>query len=173
MIGTRTKIQSLVGVSQPLTNVSHQSNSVPTQMKRSTSERTAKFVLVIDNSPTIQRIVEMVLSREGYELECFSNGIDALKWLMSPDARTPDIMLVDLTYSKSGGLELIQQCRSKERFIRTDYVILSRSDAIVDRLKARLVGAAAYITKPFTTQELVTVVCTLIANQTTHGESDQ
>lgn len=120
----------------------------------------SKFVLVIDDSPTIRKVVEMTLCREGYETRLFHDGIEAMRWCAGPEARTPDLMLVDLSLPKMDGYSVIQKFKAKPRFAETICIILSQRDGVVDRLKGRMVGAAAYITKPFTTQELVTTIQT-------------
>lgn len=122
-----------------------------------------EFILLIDDSPTIRRVVEMLLRQEGYEIRSFHDGIDAMKWCAGPEARIPDLMLVDLGLPKMDGYDVIQKFKAKPRFANTICVILSERDGIVDKLKGRMVGATAYLTKPFTSQELVTAVQTSLA----------
>lgn len=119
-----------------------------------------EFILLIDDSPTIRRVVEMLLRQEGYEIRSFHDGIDAMKWYAKPEARTPDLMLVDLGLPKIDGYDVIQKFKAKPRFANTVCIILSERDGVVDKLKGRMVGATAYITKPFTSRELVTAVQT-------------
>ncbi len=123
----------------------------------------SEFILVIDDSPTIRKVVEMLLRQEGYEIRSFCDGIDAMRWCAGPEARTPDLMLVDLGLPKMDGYDVIQKFKAKPRFANTTCIILSQRDGTVDKLKGRIVGAAAYITKPFTSQELVAVVQTSLA----------
>lgn len=117
-----------------------------------------KLILVIDDSLTIRKIVEMTLDREGYQHQSFCDGIEAMRWFARPEARTPDLMFVDLGLPKMDGYGVIQKFKAKPRFAETVCIILSRRDGLVDKLKGKMVGAAGYITKPFTTQELVTTV---------------
>jgi twitching motility two-component system response regulator PilG len=122
-----------------------------------------EFILVIDDSPTIRRVVEMLLRQEGYEIQSFRDGVDAMRWCAMPESRTPDLMLVDLGLPKMDGYDVIQKFKAKPRFANTICIILSQRDGVVDKLKGRMVGAVAYITKPFTSRELVTVVQTALA----------
>ena len=61
------------------------------------------------------------------------------------------------------GYEVARCLKSRPKFSKTVIVMLTRRDGIVDRLKGRLAGARAYITKPFTTQDIVSVTRSLLA----------
>lgn len=128
------------------------------QHERGLPLSTGKFVLLIDNSPTVRHIVEHTLRREGYEVQSFRDGIDAMRWFAEPEARTPDLMLVSLSLPKMDGYEVIQKFKAKPRFAHTTCIILSQRESAVDKLKGIMVGADASITKPFTTQQLLAAV---------------
>jgi twitching motility two-component system response regulator PilG len=138
---------------------------VPLQVEGYHFSPSGKFILIIDDSPTIQRIVEMTLRREGHEIRPFGDGVEAMRWFARPEARVPDLMLVDLGLPKIDGYDVIQKFKAKPCFADTVCIILSRRDGIVDKLKGKIVGATAYITKPFTTQELVTTIQTSMASK--------
>src|SRR6266699_1804728 len=92
------------------------------------------FVMVIDDSSTIRKILETCLHRAGYEVKSFQDGAEALRWCGAPVARIPALVLVDVGLPKLDG------------------------DGVLDRLKGRLAGAHAYLTKPFKTDEVVAIV---------------
>ena len=117
-----------------------------------------KLILVIDDSLTIRTVVEISLHREGYEVVCASSGETALHWLVSREARVPDLILVDLNLPQMDGYSVIQRLRTQSVFKSVPIVIISRRDGMPDKLKGRLVGANGYLVKPFTMQELVSVV---------------
>ena len=117
-----------------------------------------QFVIVIDDSPTVRKIVEICLRRAGYEVKSFSDGVEALCWLTTAQARVPALVLVDLGLPKLDGYEVIRLCKARSVCEQTVFVIVSRRDGVLDRLKGRLVGASAYLTKPFKTAELVAVI---------------
>jgi twitching motility two-component system response regulator PilG len=116
------------------------------------------LVLLIEDSPTVRKIVEICLRREGLEVLSFPDGVQAMRWLHEPGSRSPQLVLLDLTLPKMDGFTLARYFRSRPLLHGTPIIILSRREGVLDRLKARLVGAQAYITKPFTTQELLAVV---------------
>jgi DNA-binding response OmpR family regulator len=117
-----------------------------------------KLVLVIDDSITICKIIEVCLHRAGYEVKCFPDGVQAMQWLHSGEARTPDLIFVDLGLPKMDGYSVIRHFRAEPAFGQTIFVIISRRDGKIDKLKGRLVGAHAYLTKPFKTAELLAIV---------------
>ena len=118
-----------------------------------------KLVMVIDDSPTVRKIVEVSLRREGLEVVSFPDGIEALRAVTNHQMeRVPDLVVLDIDLPKMNGYEIARYLRSKPQWSRTVIVILSRHDGVIDRLKARLAGTQAYLTKPFTTQMIVDVV---------------
>lgn len=118
----------------------------------------SKLIMVIDDSATVRKIVETCLSREGFEVKGFGDGIEAMRWLMEPHSRVPDLVLLDIGLPKMDGYEVAHRLKSKPHFGNTVIVMLSRRDGVIDRLKGRLAGAKDYITKPFRTQEIIAVV---------------
>ena len=118
-----------------------------------------KLVMVIDDSPTVRKIVEVSLRREGLDVVSFPDGIEALRAVTNRQLdRIPDLIVLDIDLPKMNGYEIARYLRSKPQWSRTVIVILSRHDGVIDRLKARLAGTQAYLTKPFTTQMIVDVV---------------
>ncbi len=117
----------------------------------------SKFVMVIDDSATVCKIIETSLRREGYEVRYFTDGIQAMQWLIMPEAHIPDLVFVDLCLPKMDGYEVIQRLKAKSSFARTIFVIISRRDGLVDKLKGRLAGAKTYLTKPMKIQDILTI----------------
>ena len=118
----------------------------------------SKLVMVIDDSATVRKIVETCLGREGFEVLGFPDGFDAIRWLASPQARVPDLVILDIGLPKMDGYEVARRLKTKSQFSNTVIVMLSRRDGVIDKLKGRLAGAKDYLTKPFKTQELISVI---------------
>lgn len=117
----------------------------------------AQLVMVIDDSAVIRKIVEIALNRAGYEVKSFSEGREAWRWLNSTEARIPELVVVDLILPKMDGYQIIRLLKAHPAFAHTIFVILSKRDGTLDRLKGRLAGAHIYLTKPFKTDQLVTM----------------
>jgi twitching motility two-component system response regulator PilG len=121
-----------------------------------------KFILVIDDSATVRKILETCLRRESFQVESFHDGIEAIRWLTEPQARIPDLVWLDIGLPKMDGYEVARCLKTRPKFSKTVIVMLTRRDGIVDRLKGRLAGARAYMTKPFKTQDIVSVTRSLL-----------
>lgn len=118
----------------------------------------SKLVMVIDDSPTVRKIVETCLKREGFAVVAFADGIEALQSLTHPQARIPDLVVLDIGLPKMDGYEIARRLKTKSQFSNTIIIMLSRRDGIIDRLKGRLAGAREYLIKPFKTQDLINVI---------------
>jgi twitching motility two-component system response regulator PilG len=117
--------------------------------------------MVIDDSPTVRKIIEVSLRREGLEVVSYSDGVEALRAVTTRQLdRLPDLLFLDIDLPKMNGFEIARHLRSKPQWNRTVIVMVSRHDGIIYRLKARLAGVQVYLTKPFTTQMIVDVVTT-------------
>lgn len=124
------------------------------QVEPQRSAHMGKFVLVIDQSLTVQKVIEMMLLREGYRIRSFGNGIEAMRWFAKPEASIPDLMLVEFELPKMDGCEVIQKFKTKTRFASTACILLSRREQMPESFKS----PGAVLRKPFTAQELVGVV---------------
>jgi twitching motility two-component system response regulator PilG len=118
----------------------------------------SRFIVVIDDSLTVRKILETCLRRAGYEVKSFPDGVEALRWLIKPEACIPALVLVDLGLPKLDGYDLIRLLKARPAFERAVLVIISRRDGVLDRIKGRLAGAHAYVTKPFTTRTIIALV---------------
>jgi len=113
--------------------------------------------MVIDDSTTVRKIIETCLRRQGFQVMGFPDGVEAIRWLMEPASRVPDLVLLDIGLPKMDGYEVARRLKIKPQFSNTVIVMLSRRDGVIDRLKGRLAGAKDYITKPFKTQDIISV----------------
>lgn len=121
-----------------------------------------KKVIIIDDSQTVRKIVQVCLSREGFEVQGFHDGVEALRWLAESQAYIPDLVILDIGLPKVDGYEIARRLKGKPRFQHMVIIMLTRRDGIMDRLKGRLAGAQEYLTKPFTTQTLISRVETFL-----------
>jgi twitching motility two-component system response regulator PilG len=118
-------------------------------------KQVSPLVIVIDDSPTVQKIIATTVQREGYQARTFSNGPDALRWLASAEAVPPAAVVIDICMPKMDGYEVIGHLKRMSCCAQTTFIMLSRRDGLVDRLKGRLAGAHVYLCKPFTVQQLL------------------
>ena len=113
------------------------------------SEGTGARVLVVDDEPAIQRVVQTNLTGHGFRVDTAATGQEAL------DASTrvrPDLVLLDLGLPDMDGLDVIRAIRARGS---TPIVVLSARGAEHDKVAALDLGADDYLTKPFGVNELL------------------
>ncbi|GHO77187.1 hypothetical protein KSD_49580 [Ktedonobacter sp. SOSP1-85] len=134
-----------------------------------------RTIMLIDDSATIRKLVEIALRREGYLVESFPDGVAAMCALQQPDAQLPDLLILDIDLPKMNGYEIARYLRSKPAWKKVPMMMLSRYNGVVDRLKARLAGVHFYLAKPFTTQKLLQTVQEAHAtpSETAHQQPSQ
>ena len=120
------------------------------------------LALVIDDSLTMRKILETCLGREGYEVKSFEDGVEALRWLDSEQARPPALIFVDLGLPRLDGYEVLRRLKGRAVLTRSILVVLSKREGVLDRLKARLAGAHVYLTKPCRTSAILSLVQTAL-----------
>ncbi len=119
----------------------------------------SKLVMVIDDSPTVRKIIETSLKREGFDSVSFPDGIEALRAITEHSLpRIPDLVILDIGLPKMDGYEFARRLKSKPQFQQTVIIMLTARDGMIDRLKGRLAGAKDYITKPFRTQDVISAL---------------
>ena len=116
-------------------------------------------VLVIDDSKTIRRSAENLLTKEGYDVITATDGFDALAKIA--DAR-PEIIFVDIMMPRLDGYQTCALIKNNSEFKATPVVMLSSKDGLFDKAKGRIVGSDQYITKPFSREELLGTIQTLV-----------
>ena len=116
-------------------------------------------VLVIDDSKTIRRSAENLLTKEGYDVITATDGFDALAKIA--DAR-PEIIFVDIMMPRLDGYQTCALIKNNSEFKTTPVVMLSSKDGLFDKAKGRIVGSDQYITKPFSKEELLVTIKTLV-----------
>jgi len=116
-------------------------------------------VLVIDDSKTIRRSAENLLSKEGYDVITATDGFDALAKIA--DTR-PEIIFVDIMMPRLDGYQTCALIKNNKEFKTTPVVMLSSKDGLFDKAKGRIVGSDQYITKPFSKEELLGTIRTLV-----------
>lgn len=117
-----------------------------------------KLVMIIDDSLTVRKILETCLRREGFSCVGYADGIEALRALNEKHQPIPDAVILDIGLPKMNGYEIARYLKAKQQFNNTTIIMLSGRDGVIDRLKGLLAGANVYVTKPFRTQDVMSIV---------------
>jgi twitching motility two-component system response regulator PilG len=125
-----------------------------------TADRAAQHgrIMIIDDSTIVRKIIEVCLEREGFTVTGFANGIEALRWLCTPGAIIPNLIILDIGLPGLNGFEIARRLKSRPVLSQIPLVMLTRYDGMLNRLKGRLAGAREYLTKPFKTEDILSVV---------------
>ncbi len=109
-------------------------------------------ILVVDDSKTIRRTAETLLSKEGCQVFTAIDGFDALSKIAD---HQPDLIFVDIMMPRLDGYETCSLIKHNKTFKKTPVIMLSSKDGLFDRARGRIVGSEQYLTKPFTKDELL------------------
>jgi len=109
-------------------------------------------ILVIDDSKTIRRTAETLLTKEGCQVFTAIDGFDALSKIAD---HQPDLIFVDIMMPRLDGYETCSLIKHNKMFKKTPVIMLSSKDGLFDRARGRIVGSEQYLTKPFTKDELL------------------
>ena len=120
-------------------------------------------ILVVDDSSTIRRSAETMLTAEGYDVVTAENGFEALSMVAR---HNPDLIFVDIMMPRLDGYQTCALIKKNGKHKATPVIMLSSKDSLFDRARGRMVGSDEYLTKPFTKESLLRAVETHLAHGT-------
>jgi len=112
-------------------------------------------IFCIDNSPTVLNAIKSYLDEQTFS---FVGVTDSLKALMQIIHTKPDIILLDISMPNLDGYELCSLLRKHSHFKNTPIIMVSEKSGFIDRVKAKMIRASGYLTKPFTQGDLLKVI---------------
>jgi DNA-binding response OmpR family regulator len=112
----------------------------------------ARKVLIVDDEPNIVTALEFLLQKRGYAVRAAASGEEALRLI---ESERPDVVLLDVMMPARSGYEVAQRIRERPDWRPVKIVMLSAKGRQAEVDKGLSLGADLYITKPFSTQELV------------------
>lgn len=127
-----------------------------------------KKVLIVDDEPNILLSVEFLMQREGHEVVTARDGQEAVELLA---AAKPDLMILDVMMPRKNGFEVCNEVRADPGFADMPILMLTAKGREAEVKKGESLGADAYVTKPFSTHELVVKVQALLDGQRSSGRS--
>ena len=187
LLATRNKLAGSTGVTQ-VTSMRRETTSAPSLQQAATSaspmvvpvsanqpvpaantpvlppsgspqaER-GKYVLVVDDSPSVRRVVSNMLKQHGWEVQMARDGLEALD-LISQE--TPAAILLDIEMPRMDGYELIATIRAQEQYRTLPLVVLTSRAAAKHQQRAMQLGASSYVVKPYQDEELINTLNSLV-----------
>jgi len=119
----------------------------------------AHRILIVDDEPSIVISLQFLMTREGYEVALAGDGEAALQAIQ---ANPPDLVILDVMMPKLNGFDVCQRIRSDPRYQAVRVLMLTAKGREVEMARGLALGADAYVTKPFSTKDLVAEVKRLL-----------
>ncbi|MBV8244902.1 MAG: response regulator transcription factor, partial [Candidatus Eremiobacteraeota bacterium] len=119
-------------------------------------------ILVVEDDAAISRVLQLELEHEGYEVDVARDGLAGLEKAL----KEPDLVILDLMIPRMDGLEVCRRIRAKSR---VPVIMLTAKDRVPDRVEGLDVGADDYVTKPFSTPELLARVRARLRERDPHS----
>ncbi len=119
----------------------------------------SKRILIADDEPNIVISLEFLMRREGFDVQVATDGETVLQAIST---QLPDLVLLDIMLPKMDGFEVCQQIRANPAWQSLKVVMLTAKGRDTEVNKGLALGADAYMTKPFSTRDLVTQVRQLL-----------
>lgn len=118
-----------------------------------------KKIALVDDEPNILLSLEFLVQRSGYSVKTAADGQSALQLV---ESWHPDLLVLDVNMPKMDGFEVCQILREKPDFENLKIIMLTAKGREVEREKGLAMGADDYVTKPFSTQEIMDKINALL-----------
>ncbi len=115
----------------------------------------SRRILIVDDEPNIVLSLEYLMKKEGFETAVAEDGDDALNQAAE---FAPDLILLDVMIPKKSGFEVCQALRADPAMAETKIIMLTAKGREAEVAKGLALGADAYVTKPFSTKDLVLLI---------------
>ncbi|MEA5571619.1 response regulator [Calothrix sp. UHCC 0171] len=138
---SQTRTETVINPPAPISNI--------------VSDRKTYKVVSVDDSPTVLKEISRFLEQENFAVVAIN---DPVKAVMSIIRNKPDLILLDLNMDGIDGYDLCKIIRNNSMFKKTPIIMVTGNKGLIDKVKARLVGASGYLTKPFTQADLLKIV---------------
>ena len=119
----------------------------------------AHRILIVDDEPSIVISLQFLMTREGYQVALAGDGEAALAAIQ---ASPPDLVILDVMMPKLNGFDVCQRIRADPRWQAVKVLMLTAKGREVEMARGLALGADAYVTKPFSTKDLVAEVRRLL-----------
>jgi len=112
-------------------------------------------VMIIDDSNTIRRSAELFLKPSGCEVILAEDGFEAMSKIVD---NQPDIIFVDIAMPRLDGYQACKLIKKNPIYQSIPVIMLSSKDGLFDKARGRMSGSNDYLTKPFTADDLLSII---------------
>jgi two-component system, OmpR family, alkaline phosphatase synthesis response regulator PhoP len=114
--------------------------------------RVSQRVLVVEDEPSIVESLSFLMKQAGFDVLIAGDGTTALRIV---ESELPDLVVLDVMLPRRDGYDVCQAIRANRKFDKVRIMMLSAKGRELDRRKGMELGADDYVTKPFSTRDLV------------------
>lgn len=118
-------------------------------------ENVPKSILVVEDEPNIVLSLQFLMKKEGFDVRVAQDGDQAINEV---ETQAPDLILLDVMIPKRDGFDVCQTIRANPAWSNIHIIMLTAKGRDIDREKGLALGANDYVTKPFSTRELIVKV---------------
>lgn len=129
-------------------------SSSPTPPPSTKTAAKGPLIACVDDSPLVCQSMEKILTSGGYQFVAIQDSLRAIAGLLT---RKPDLIFLDLVMPNTNGYEICSQLRKVSAFRNTPIIILTGNDGIIDRVRAKIVGASDFLSKPVDAETVLAV----------------
>lgn len=128
--------------------------------KNQENSSASRKILVVDDSPTVRKLISGKLEKSGHSVMTANDGLEALSKM---NEIVPDLILLDIAMPQMDGYQVCKMIRSNEATKDIPVVMISGKDGFFDKVRGKMAGSTGYITKPFGPETLMKTLETYIA----------
>lgn len=121
-----------------------------------------KLILVVEDSPTTRKVISITLSRQGYRVIEAGDGLEALSKISE---ERPDLIMLDVILPKMDGYKILSIVKGNKEFKDIPVIMLTSKDGFINKMKGKMAGSAAYLTKPFDPAKMIAEVSKHLVSQ--------
>lgn len=144
------ELLQLPDLSRPTRAESQPPPTIPSRLSQ-----TQQLIACLDDDPQIRKLMERILGQAGYRALTISDSMQAIPILLE---QKPDLLFLDLVMPVANGYEVCTQLRRISALKDMPIVILTGNDGMIDRMRAKMVKASGFLTKPINSQKVVTTI---------------
>ena len=126
----------------------------PAAPPTSTAAAKGPLIACVDDSPLVCQSMEQILTSSGYQFVAIQDSLRAIAGLLT---NKPDVIFLDLVMPNTNGYEICSQLRKVSAFRTTPIIILTGNDGIIDRVRAKIVGASDFLSKPVDAETVLSI----------------
>ncbi len=115
-------------------------------------ESDQKLILVVEDSSTTRKVIAITLCRRGYRVVEAADGLEALSKISE---ERPDLIMLDVILPKMDGYKILSIIKGNKEFKEIPVIMLTSKDGFINKMKGKMAGSSAYLTKPFDPDKMI------------------